>query len=80
VSQEWNPAFKGPETLDTTLDPLHRKMNSDRYSKATEGIYIPLDTCRPIEKILQPDVTIDEKSTTSSTEGTRQGLGRRPLN
>jgi hypothetical protein len=79
VSQEWNPAFKGPETLDTALDPLHRKIHTDIYAKATEGVYIPPDTSRPIDKFLQPNATIDERATTSSTEGARQGLGRRPL-
>jgi hypothetical protein len=71
VSQEWNPAFKGPETLDTALDPL-QKIHSDIYAKATEGVYIPPDTSRPIDNFFQPSATIDEGATTSSTGGARQ--------
>ena len=61
MSQEWNPAFKGPETIDTALDPLHEKIHTDLYAKATEGVYIPPDTNRPIDKFLQPNATVDEE-------------------
>jgi hypothetical protein len=31
VSQEWNCAFKQPETLDTALDPFHRITHRQKY-------------------------------------------------
>jgi hypothetical protein len=37
-----NPAFKGPETLDTALDSLHRKItHTDINAKATRRCLYP---------------------------------------
>jgi hypothetical protein len=36
-----NPAFKGPETLDTALDSLHEKSHTDITPKATWGCLPP---------------------------------------
>jgi hypothetical protein len=44
VSQEWNCAFKQPETLDTALDSFHRVTHRQEAKLLEESISCPTQT------------------------------------
>jgi hypothetical protein len=44
VSQEWNCAFKQPETLDTALDSFHRVTHRQEAKPQEESISHPTQT------------------------------------
>jgi len=56
VSQEWNCAFKQPETLDTALDSFHRVTHRPEAKLQEESISCPTQT----DYAIQTPSTMDQ--------------------